>query len=55
VKAEEAKLIKARQEGSREALEIIGELRITKIDSPDHSKGSGSPMPIRAPVEISQN
>jgi hypothetical protein len=54
VKAEEAKLIKARQEGSREALEIIGELRITKIDSPVF-QGVGQPMPIRAPVEISQN
>jgi hypothetical protein len=38
-KAEEAKLIKARQEGFREALEIIGEhVPITNIDSPDHSK-----------------
>jgi hypothetical protein len=43
-KAEEAKLIKARQEGFREALEIIGEhVCITKIDSPDHSKEPGQP------------
>jgi hypothetical protein len=38
-KAEEAKLIEARQEGFREALEIIGKhVPITNIDSPDHSK-----------------
>src|SRR5262252_3976357 len=43
-KAEEAKLIKARQEGFREALEIIGEhVPITNIDSPDHSKELGQP------------
>jgi hypothetical protein len=43
-KAEEAKLIKARQEGFKEALEIIGEsVRITKIDSPDHSKDLEQP------------
>jgi hypothetical protein len=43
-KAEEAKLIKARQEGFREALEIIGEhVPITNIDSSDHSDELGQP------------
>jgi hypothetical protein len=41
-KAEEAKLIKARQEGFREALEIFGEYVSTaNIDPPDHSKELG--------------
>jgi hypothetical protein len=47
-KAEEAKLIKARQEGFREALEMICErVRIIKIDSPDHSKELGQPHDYR--------
>jgi hypothetical protein len=38
-KAEEAELIKARQEGFREALEIFGEhVSTANIDPPDHSK-----------------
>jgi hypothetical protein len=41
-KAEEAKLIKARQEGFREALQIIREhVPVTNIDSPDDSKELG--------------
>ena len=41
-KAEEAKLIKARQEGFRKALEIFGEHDSTaNIHSPDHSKELG--------------
>jgi len=41
-KAEEAKLIKARQEGFKEALEIIGEhVSTANIDSPDHPKELG--------------
>ena len=41
-KAEEAKLIKARQEGFREALEIFGEHVSTANNrSPDHSKELG--------------
>jgi hypothetical protein len=47
-KAEEAKLIKARQEGFRQALEIIGEhLPITNIESPDHSNDLGQPRANR--------
>jgi hypothetical protein len=43
-KAEEAMLIKARQEGFREALKIIGEhVPITNMDSADHSKEHGQP------------
>jgi hypothetical protein len=41
-KAEEAKLIKARQEGFREALEIFGEhVSTANIDPPAHSKELG--------------
>ena len=41
-KAEEAKLIKARQEGFRKALEIFGEhVSTANIHSPDHSKELG--------------
>jgi hypothetical protein len=48
-KAEEAKLIKARQEGFREALKIIGEhvpithVPITNVDSPDYANELGQP------------
>jgi hypothetical protein len=49
-KAEEAKLIKARQEGFREALKIIGEnVRIAKIRSPDRSKELERPHAHRRP------